>query len=111
MTIAEKLITIADNTPRVAEAVRAARATASGTVVRVDDVLDVEHPIKVQLRSKNLIPPTYKFASGTTYYGISATITDSGAVVLNGTADSTALAVYDFWLHTFTDLVPGKYTI
>lgn len=38
MTIADKLITIADNTSAVAEAVNASKATVSGTVIRVDDV-------------------------------------------------------------------------
>lgn len=55
MTIADKLITIADNTPAVAEAVKATKATATGTDIRVDDVLDIEHPLSVRLKSKNLI--------------------------------------------------------
>lgn len=48
MSIADKMITIADNTPAVAEAVNAAKATASGTAIRVDDVLNTEHPLQVQ---------------------------------------------------------------
>lgn len=55
MSIADKLITIADNTPAVAEAVNAAKTTVNGTVIRVDDVLDAEPPLQVQLKSKNLI--------------------------------------------------------
>lgn len=54
MNIAEKLVTVANNTPAVVEAVKATRSTASGGVVRVDDVLSVEHPLGVHLKSKNL---------------------------------------------------------
>lgn len=54
MNIAEKLVTVANNTPAVVEAVKATRSTASGGVVRVDDVLSVEHPFGVHLKSKNL---------------------------------------------------------
>lgn len=61
MTVAEKLITIADNTPLVANAVNAARTTASGSVIRVDDVLASEHPVKVQLRSKNFLSALTKY--------------------------------------------------
>ncbi len=61
MSIADKLITIADNTSAVAEAVNASKATVSGTVIRVDDVLDAEHELKVHASAevnvygKNLI--------------------------------------------------------
>lgn len=48
MTIADKLITIADNTPAVAEAVNGSKATVSGTVIRVDDVLNVEHQLEAR---------------------------------------------------------------
>ena len=54
MNEAEKLITIANNTPAVAEAVNAAKTTVSGSVVRADDVLDVAHSLQVQLKSDSL---------------------------------------------------------
>lgn len=55
MTIAEKILTVADNTPAVAEVVNATKAAATGAVIRADDVLNIEHPLQVQLKSKNLI--------------------------------------------------------
>ena len=55
MNIADKLITIADNTSAVAEAVNASKATKVGSVFSVDDVLNVGKPLPVQLKSKNLI--------------------------------------------------------
>lgn len=48
MTVADQLVIIADNTSAVAEAVNASKTTVSGAVIRVDDVLHVEHPIKIQ---------------------------------------------------------------
>lgn len=46
MTIADKLITIADNTAAVAEAVNGAMTTKNGTVFRIEDIADA--PIKIQ---------------------------------------------------------------
>lgn len=46
MTIADKLITIADNTPAVAEAVNGAMTTKNGTALRVEAIADA--PIKIQ---------------------------------------------------------------
>lgn len=54
MNIAEKLVTVANNTPTVADVVNSAKATASGAVVRVDDVLGVEHPLGIQLHSDTM---------------------------------------------------------
>lgn len=48
MSIADKLITIANNTSAVAEVVNASRATVSGENIFVDDVLDVEHALQIQ---------------------------------------------------------------
>lgn len=47
MTIADKLITIADNTPAVAEAVNGAMTTENGTVIRIEYIDDTA-PIKIQ---------------------------------------------------------------
>lgn len=52
--IATKLITVADNSLAVADIVNATKVTASGTAVRVDDVLNVEYPLGVQLKSDTL---------------------------------------------------------
>ena len=54
MNLTDKLITIADNTSAVAEAVNASKATRLGTVFSVDDVLNVGMPLPVKLESKNL---------------------------------------------------------
>lgn len=55
MSIADKLLTVVDNTPAVVEAVNAVKSNTSGTSVHVDDVLNVEHSLRIQLKSKNMI--------------------------------------------------------
>lgn len=118
--IATKLTTIANNTPAVAEAVNAAKATATGKVVRVDDVLTTEHPLQVQtsagakvtVSGKNLIPFPYKETSRTVN-GITFTVNDDGSLHYEGTTPEGRTAQFHF-----TDynkqllLTPGEtYTI
>lgn len=107
--IAEKLITFTNNTPAVADAVISAKATVRGTVVRVDDVLDVEHPLGVQLRGnnlsnitdkvnvilqgKNLIPFPY-YEKSRTVNGITFTVNEDGSLHYEGT--TTAAAQFHF---------------
>ena len=74
--IATKLVTMADNTPAVAEACNAAKATASGATIRVDDVLSTEHPLQVQttagakvtVTGKNLLSVLTKYDGKTPAY-------------------------------------------
>lgn len=40
----------------------ALKGTASGSVIRVDDVSPIEHTVKVRVAGKNLVPLTYKTA-------------------------------------------------
>lgn len=118
--IATKLITIANNTPAVAEAVNSAKATATGAVIRVDDVLATEHPLQVQtsagakvtVSGKNLIPFPYKEKSRTVN-GITFTVNEDGSLHYEGTSTAAAAAQFHF-----TDynkqllLTPGEtYTI
>ena len=71
MSIADKLITIADNTPAVAEVVNAAKTTVTGPIIRVDDVL-MEHPLEVHasedvtvnVYGKNLLNYQWPFKNG-----------------------------------------------
>lgn len=51
MSIADKLLTIADNTPAVCEAVKSAVTTVSGEVVTADDVGSEEHKLEIKLTS------------------------------------------------------------
>ncbi|MBE6981592.1 MAG: hypothetical protein E7437_04635 [Ruminococcaceae bacterium] len=101
MTVAEKLITIADNTPLVANAVNAARTTVSGPVIRVDDVLASEHPVKVQLRSKNLFNiMQLRYNTGTSYVNR----LDNGDIRVDcTTSTSTGVACGS----TLTELAPA----
>lgn len=75
MALAEKVITIADNTQAVCEAVKGAKVDVSGAVVSVGDVSSVEHSVGVRLTSKNLFDSTTLLQaqnwqeSGGVYYG------------------------------------------
>lgn len=82
MTIAEKLITIADNTPLVAEAVNAARKEKADTAFRVDGALEMKvfsaPTATVRIYGRNLLniaPTQYSgaYASGN--------LTEDGLVV------------------------------
>ena len=72
MSIADKLLTIANNTPAVADTYHASKATVRGDVIRVDDVLATEHPLQitaaaeseVKVYGKNLVD--YTKATGRT---------------------------------------------
>ena len=49
MSIAEKLVTIAENTPKVCDAVNAAKREVNGNVVVAHDISTIEHPLEVKL--------------------------------------------------------------
>ncbi|MBQ7038220.1 MAG: hypothetical protein IJN61_03820 [Clostridia bacterium] len=108
MSISDKLIAIAENEQKVFDAgkralLRASKhmnATASGTVVTLNDVSPIEHDVAVRLSSdtvadfstvtvkrygKNLLP--YPYVQKTrTYLGITYTINADGGITMNGTA-------------------------
>ena len=72
MSIADKLITIADNTIAVVEAIDSSKATANGTCIVADDVLDVPHQLEVNVNKgaevkvygKNLFNYQWPFKNG-----------------------------------------------
>lgn len=79
MSIADKLITIADNTPAVAEAVNGAMTTEKGTALRVEAIdgaplnIKTEPGAVVKVGGKNLLP-TNSVTAGT----------DNNKVLFNG---------------------------
>ena len=83
--IATKLITVADNSPAVADAVNATKVTASGTTVRVDDVLNVEQPLGVQLKSDTL----------TDFSGVNVTRYGKNLFDISAGSDGQAASYYD----------------
>jgi hypothetical protein len=60
--------------------------TASGEVIRVDDVSPIEHTVKANVRSKNLFN-TYKELETKTVEGITFVYNGDGTVTINGTCD------------------------
>lgn len=87
MTIADKLITIADNTAAVAEAVKASKATVEGAFIRVDDVVDRKHALEIRANEgttvyvygKNLFDMTTKQHS--TALGCSSAVVNDELVI------------------------------
>ena len=47
MTVADKLVIIADNTAAVAETVNASKVSVSGSTLRVDNVLNTGHALNI----------------------------------------------------------------
>lgn len=98
MSIAEKLMTIAENQEKVFDAGKesvinelkeAQKGTASGEIIGITDISPIEHNLGVKLSSKNLIP--YPYADTTkTLSGITFTDNGDGSITLNGTANITS---------------------
>lgn len=96
--------------PRVNNAVGKAslHGKASGEVIRVDDVNPVEHNVKANVKSKNLIPYPYTDTTKT-MNGITFTVNDTGAIIINGTAEGPAAFTIVHYGDGVT--VNGKYTL
>ena len=63
----------------------ALKGTASGAMIRLDDVSPLEHTVGVSVRSKNVIPYPYYDKTGT-IHGVTYTVNTDGSVTLNGTS-------------------------
>lgn len=85
----------------------ALKGTASGEVIRVDDVSNVEHNVKVKVQGKNLIPFPYAENSAIKN-GISFTVNNDGSVTANGTATNNTAFTF---LVNENISVSGDYTI
>lgn len=94
MSFADKLIEIANNTPKVVTAVNAKKSYASGSgCLRLNSVCDIEHDLIVKVMGegserttisrygKNLIFPTCGKGE---IYGVNYTTNGNGEIILNG---------------------------
>lgn len=59
MSIAEKLVTIAENTPKVCNAVQSAKREVNGNVVVAHDISTIEHPVEVKLTNDSETPTDF----------------------------------------------------
>ena len=59
MSVADKLVEVAENTPKVCEAVQSAKTELNGTVVVAHDVSTVEHPLGVKLTNDSEEPTDF----------------------------------------------------
>ena len=92
MSIAEKLVTIAENQEKVYTSGKIAtldeskymHPTVSGSVISVNDVNGVEHKLGVKVSSKNLLP--FPYNQGTvTQNGGTAIVNNDGTIIFSGT--------------------------
>lgn len=98
MSIADKLVTIAENQSKVYDAGKLdvlrdskyMNATASGAVVAVNDVSSIEHDVVVKVGSKNLLPYPYYNADERAHNGVTFTVNADGTINATGTATATA---------------------
>lgn len=73
----------------------AIKATASGEVIRVDDVSPAEHTARAKVSGKNLIPYPYR-DKGNSKNGGTFIVQDDGGVLVSGTpTDYISLTVYN----------------
>lgn len=59
MSIAEKLVQVAENTPKVCEAVQSAKREVNGTVVVAHDISTIEHSVEVKLTNDSETPTDF----------------------------------------------------
>ena len=121
MSVAEKLLTIAENSRDMYTLAEGKKSAVKGNIVKADNVSGYEHSLDIKLTSdtitdfsgvkvsrygKNLIP--YPYTSETkTHNGITFAVNADGTVMAKGTA--TGLAY--FHCRTDLELEPGTYTI
>ena len=92
MSIAEKLITVAENVPKVYHAgqmnvienAESLKGTANGETIFLDDVSPVEHEMGVRVESKNLITYPYQAISSPNK-GMNITVNQDGTIILQNT--------------------------
>ena len=97
MSIAEKLVTIAENEQRVYEAGRLKtlrdseymNAKVSGTAIAVNDVSPIEHSVGCTLSSKNILNPySYELKRG------DVVVEDDGSIVFYGGMETGGEIIY-----------------
>lgn len=89
------------------------RTKVSGEIVRCDDVIDVEHTVKVTARSRNLAPCNLNYHTLTANGVQFIYNTQDGTVWASGTATDTAYFIMQNGTN-YSDGIPikkGKYTI
>lgn len=110
MSIADKLITIANNTPSVCEKLKSSKTSVSGSVIAVNDVNKTVHDVDIKLTSdtvtnflgvavsrygKNLIEPITTTDNGITVSGIKY-VANNGEITLTGTAGTGGSTIFVF---------------
>ena len=106
MSIADKLITIAENEQKIYDKGgldASPQETVSGEAIVITDISPIEHNMAVSVRGKNLIPYPY-FDKTKTVIGITYTDNGDGSITINGTAGSTSEVFYLTGSHSTADI-------
>lgn len=111
MTLAEKLIEVGNNRPKLYNKGAldySPQETVSGEAIGITDISPIEHNMGVSVRGKNLIPFPY-YSTTKEVNGVTFTVNEDGTVTVNGTASS----ITQFNLYMGGDLLlPNvKYTL
>lgn len=111
-SFAEKLIKIADNTPKIRNITAQAKSSADGLAVAIKDVSSAEHNVEVSVASKNLLP--YPYVNGYTSTsiisnGITFTDNGDGTITINGQNDGSGNSFFYFRLNTPLPIKKGAY--
>lgn len=72
----------------------AVKGSASGSVVRINDVSPIEHEIKCRVHGKNLLNDSKFKIETRTYNGVSCTANNDGSYTLSGTNNSSSFATF-----------------
>lgn len=104
MAIADKLMTVAENVPKVyhagqmnvVENAECLKGSKSGSAFLLDDVSPVSHDMEVKVRGKNLIPYPFTYATFE-HSGITFTDNKDGTITLNGQNNGSAISNYNLF--------------
>lgn len=125
MSVAEKLLTIAENSRDMYLLAESKKATVSGGVAKVDNVSSYGHSLGVKLSSdtitdfsgievsrfgKNLLPYPY-YRTTRTENGITFTDNKDGSITLNGTCTLTSNVSDYLLIYQSNPIRPGTYIL
>lgn len=125
MSVAEKLLTIAENSRDMYSLAESKKATVSGGVAKADNVSGYGHSLGVKLSSdtitdfsgievsrfgKNLLPYPY-YRTTRTENGITFTDNGDGSITLNGTCTLTSNVSDYLLIYQSNSIRPGTYIL
>jgi len=106
MSVAEKLLTIAENSRDMYSLAESKKGMIRGNIIKADNVSSYEHSLGVKISNQNLIPYPYT-QSSKTHNEITFTVNSDGSLTANGTATGQAY----IFINQGLVLEAGTYTL